>query len=73
MKISSDEKADSYDFLNTGHVYFALGDNAKAVEYYRKSCRENSGKTFYLAEYDRELLRSLGVPALSISLMVDAV
>ena len=73
MKISSDEKADSYDFLNTGHVYFALGDNVKAVEYYRKSCGENSVKTFYLAKDDCELLRSLGVPESSISLMVDAV
>ncbi len=73
MKITADAKSDNYDYLNAGHLYFALGDIAKAVEYYKMSCKGNSGGAFYLSEDDRELLLSLGVTALSIGLMIDAI
>lgn len=72
-KICADEKACSQDFMNAGHVHFALGDNAKAVECYRKSCSGAVGASFILPEADRELLMSLGIAPLSINLMADAV
>lgn len=72
-KMISDAKVELYDFMMIGHVYFALGDNAKALECYRKSCKEQSDGVFYFTKEEQALLQSLGVSALSVGLMIDSV
>ena len=71
-KLLHNAEAGKSDFFNAGHVYFAMGRNAEAIDCYRKTLGEKDAK-FSFSEEDRDLLRSLGVKDMSINIMEDAV
>lgn len=55
------------DWLNAGHAALASGNTVQAIGYYRRS------RITSFTREDRQLLNSLGVPRLTLSLVEDAV
>lgn len=75
LKLLNRPKPLMVDYLNAGHVAWASGENAMAVEYYYKAlslCKQN--KDFFEQFYnDKEDLLAQGIDENDIPLMRDAI
>lgn len=67
-------EGNKYDFMNLGHVYWSLGDKARAIENYRKSLKkaEMDFKWFTKTmEEDFPHLLNYNIPEFDMPLMMD--
>ena len=71
-KMCEDKNVKQSDFINIGHVYFALKNNAQALKCYRRS-KVSSDSVFVFSNEERNTLKDLGFSEMSINLMEDAV
>ena len=71
-KISGDKNVRPSDFINIGHVYFALKNNVQALICYQNS-KASADSVFVFSKEERKILKDLGLSEMSINLMEDAV
>ena len=63
------------DFLNIGHVYWSMGNTAKAVEYYVQAAKRSGNTDEFIALFDKDeqILEASGIQREELPLMRDLI
>ncbi len=64
-----------YDYLTAGHIYFALHQNAKALDLYREALKKFDDLDEFEEKFfaDLDILKQYGLDELSVNLMFESV
>ena len=68
------KEGNKYDYMNLGHVYWALGDKSEAIKSYRESLKKSKLDVEWFTEVMKEdsiHLQKYNIPEFDILLMID--